>query len=1091
MNLFEPIKRIITVPAGKKTIYKAGNNNVYRISNKSFTSEFTISNPTYPGLFELENSEQGAFRKIYLKMHGCRAQPPENELCLKLKDNIAPEDFSADTEFTWLVSENKPEQTPNEIIESWNGQFRFKEDSPQEGIFGLRLPQLGALHAISGYFATNRPLDPATVVLPTGTGKTETMLSMLVYQQCKKMLVIVPSDALRVQISSKFMELGCLPEIGVVPYFCELPYVGVIKKGIHNYEEATELINKSNVLIATNSILNSSNQDVIDHLCSECTHLVIDEAHHVSANTWKKIRERFKGKKIVQFTATPFRNDGANLGGKIIFNYSMGEAQKANYFTKINLNPIEEYFDEKSDLSIAKRAISNLNNDIQNGFDHLLMARVKTKERAESVYAIYKRLVPRFNPIVVHSGYNKTIIKERLDKLLSRESKVVVCVDMLGEGYDLPNLKIAAIHDHHKSLAITLQFVGRFTRTSYSENLGESSVIMNLADPQVEGELENLYAQGADWDLVLRRLSEGRIDREIRLQNIIDSLKEKGNLHNEISLWNLNPSYKAILFSTSCEKWNPQEFETAIPKFADCMYSISAEENLLIVLAVQTSPIKWGSFKELEDTNYKLLIAHWDEELEALFIFSNDYKAFRAENVAEAICNNECELLCGEKIFNVFNGIEYPLARNLGAAQMGAISFTQYFGPNVTDGLTQIEKSKSSLSNIAALGYENGERVIWGCSQRKGKIWSPQKGGSIADWLEWSKDAWDKIHSSEQAQENITRNFLRPEKIDGYYTSGVPVSAQWGERLLTTYEDKVTFHFGDVEVPYYLIDLEVSLSASGKIYLKMSSDEAFSVYMLEISTDIENVGFRYELIEGSPLSIQVTANIIELFPDYMIRDPISIHYDDGSFSYNCWLVKVTSDIGLFNADEIESYDWSNIDIKKESMGAFQEADSIQYSYFKSIEQDYDLIINDDGKGESADLVAIKDLGNEILLTLVHCKYSSKNEAGARLKDLYEVCGQAQRSIKWKHLKLLHLHNHIKHREKLWNNRGNTRFLKGNISTLTTLKNKARTTPMNFSIYIVQPGLKKSVVTPEMLRLLGSTAVYIQKTTMAELTVIGS
>ena len=40
----------------------------------------------------------------------------------------------------------------------------------------------------------------------------------------------------------------------------------------------------------------------------------------------------------------------------------------------------------------------------------------------------------------------------------------MVCVDMLGEGFDLPALKVAAIHDPHKSLGVTLQFVGRFAR---------------------------------------------------------------------------------------------------------------------------------------------------------------------------------------------------------------------------------------------------------------------------------------------------------------------------------------------------------------------------------------------------------------------------------------------------------------------------------------------------------------------------------------------------------------------------------------------------------------------------------------------------
>ncbi|WP_235819678.1 hypothetical protein [Caldifermentibacillus hisashii] len=36
---------------------------------------------------------------------------------------------------------------------------------------------------------------------------------------------------------------------------------------------------------------------------------------------------------------------------------------------------------------------------------------------------------------------------------------------MFGEGIDIPNLKIAAIHDKYKSLPITLQFIGRFART--------------------------------------------------------------------------------------------------------------------------------------------------------------------------------------------------------------------------------------------------------------------------------------------------------------------------------------------------------------------------------------------------------------------------------------------------------------------------------------------------------------------------------------------------------------------------------------------------------------------------------------------------
>ena len=53
-------------------------------------------------------------------------------------------------------------------------------------------------------------------------------------------------------------------------------------------------------------------------------------------------------------------------------------------------------------------------------------------------------------------------VKHILKLLHSGELDGIVCVDMLGEGYDFPNLKVAAIHVPHKSLVSTLQFIGRF-----------------------------------------------------------------------------------------------------------------------------------------------------------------------------------------------------------------------------------------------------------------------------------------------------------------------------------------------------------------------------------------------------------------------------------------------------------------------------------------------------------------------------------------------------------------------------------------------------------------------------------------------------
>ena len=52
------------------------------------------------------------------------------------------------------------------------------------------------------------------------------------------------------------------------------------------------------------------------------------------------------------------------------------------------------------------------------------------------------------------------MLKRAVADFVSGKLKGVIAVDMLGEGFDLPNLKVAALHHPHKSLAVTLQFMG-------------------------------------------------------------------------------------------------------------------------------------------------------------------------------------------------------------------------------------------------------------------------------------------------------------------------------------------------------------------------------------------------------------------------------------------------------------------------------------------------------------------------------------------------------------------------------------------------------------------------------------------------------
>ena len=43
--------------------------------------------------------------------------------------------------------------------------------------------------------------------------------------------------------------------------------------------------------------------------------VIIDEAHHATANTWRKIIEAYPDAVLIGLTATPCRGDGRGLGG--------------------------------------------------------------------------------------------------------------------------------------------------------------------------------------------------------------------------------------------------------------------------------------------------------------------------------------------------------------------------------------------------------------------------------------------------------------------------------------------------------------------------------------------------------------------------------------------------------------------------------------------------------------------------------------------------------------------------------------------------------------------------------------------------------
>src|SRR5262249_17911985 len=123
------------------------------------------------------------------------------------------------------------------------------------------------------------------------------------------------------------------------------------------------------------------------------------------------------------------------------------------------------------------------------------------------------RLVKLYNEVGVrvHTvDYTKSLAEnnDTLQMVRSGTLDGMICVGMLGEGLDLPELKIAVLHSAPRSLPFTLQFVGRVARTTFG-HVGDAHL---LAVPdEVRGEVRSLYRIDSDWRRLVPKLVDAII----------------------------------------------------------------------------------------------------------------------------------------------------------------------------------------------------------------------------------------------------------------------------------------------------------------------------------------------------------------------------------------------------------------------------------------------------------------------------------------------------------------------------------------------------------------------------------------------------
>jgi len=395
--------------------------------------------------------------------------------------------FNQDDLDAWVKS-NKP-------LETFFCTTDFNiDENPQ-----LREPQVEAYNRVYDYFKTGK--KTAIVQIPVGCGKSG-LAAILPFGIAKgRVLIVTPNLTITkglfetLDVTNRqncfWRKRKILKDKDMIggPFACTLD------TGNISITEKSHIVVTNVHQLATNTDkwLNKFPTNFFDLI-------IVDEAHHSAANSWKQVIERFPNAKVVNMTATPFRSDKAKIEGELVFRYPFKRATLKGYVKHIKawyVAPSELTFTAKgetktytldqvlkmkeidwfsrgialSDIcnqSIVDNSLEKLEEMRETGTHHQLIAVACTVDHAKTIRSMYASR--GYKADVIFSEMDEEKKEDVMRRLKSGELDCIVQVQMLGEGFDHQKLSVAAIFRPFRTLAPYIQFVGRILRVIVQDN---------------------------------------------------------------------------------------------------------------------------------------------------------------------------------------------------------------------------------------------------------------------------------------------------------------------------------------------------------------------------------------------------------------------------------------------------------------------------------------------------------------------------------------------------------------------------------------------------------------------------------------------
>ena len=743
--------------------------------------------------------------------------------------------------------------------------------------------------------------------------------------------------------------------------------------------------------------------------------------------------------------------------------------------------------DPNSDASIARVTADVLRADRDSGLNHYVMVRTDTLTRANALVEVYQQHT-QLRLALIHSRVANVRVKAILADLEAGTLDGIICVNMLGEGFNFPRLKVAAIHAPHKSLEVTLKFIGRFARTN-APDIGEAKFVAIRNDIELEG--ERLFDDGAVWQDIIQNLAYGRVAEEIEIREALDAFRhpeaEDPDLA-DLSLYSLHPrSHVKICDVSNIDVHLDQSIRVA-HNWQERYRNVTQAGDVLVAVFRRIDAPQWSASDLIINSSHFLLLIYHDVPRGLLFINCSE----SSEGVYEAIVNvvaPGAARLSMSELRRVVRRLRDQRVFNYGMRNIQAANAAEFYriasGPNASATLSPAEARQYRQGHAFVVGEVDGEKVTLGYSSGS-KVWSADK-NRIPGLLSWCRVVGQEIRNEAAVVTNSGLDYLPT----GAPITGLPtniVLAQWHHHAFNIDDPPRAQYRGDDGGLYrpLLMDLEfvIDRQRSTPQTLALTLAGPHLEYRVRFGLAPADAGF-YEAAHGEDVErIQIALGTEHLsLIDYLNAFYLDLYTADGGVLVGNELSAPLVNAEPIDRQQLEPWDWTGADIESEIAATANGASVQDHVRARLAQQDFDVVFCDHGSGEIADFVGVKRDESTITFTLFHCKRSHGTAPGARVEDVYEVCGQAQKSVVWRSLDRI--------RRRLDGRLLDVEYIRANADVLANLLDVADTLRQQFIIVIVQPGISAGRITPPLLENLGATSGHLTRAGFQHLRVIVS